>query len=586
MDIEVPVLIVGGGGCGLTASIFLSNLGVDHLLVEKHQTTSSLPKASYLNQRTMEILRAHGAAEPVYAGGAKMSDKYGRIRWQTSLGGNGPLDGRTFFEIDGFGGGSLTEIYERHGPCLPTNLPQIRLEPVLRELAERRGPQRLRFGHEVLSLEQDGDGVTTAIVDRVTDQHYTVRSQYVFAADGGKTIGPLLGIGMQGPTNMTDMVSAHIRADLSAWWPDDALITFFLNPDGGGSGWSSGAMVQLGPTWGAQSEEFQIVFAFRPDDPARFDENSIVPKVRALLKLPDLELSCVNLNHWIVEGVIAEKYQTGRVFLGGDAAHRHPPTTGLGLNGAIQDAHNLAWKLAWVLNGRSSAELLSTYQTERRAVGIENVEWALFTFANHGVVDAALGMPAGAPAPVQRQAFEQFLADTKLGAAMRARFAEVATTQRVELQAHDIEVGFHYDDGAIVPDGTPAPARDPMGCEHQPTTRPGHLLPHAWLIGSDGTACSTHDFTGASTRFVLISGPTGAQTWSTACAGVDVVVIGDGGGYTDPSGEWERLREIPDDGAILVRPDNHVAWRGRRPEDLNRALAQLQLQDHTGRGLA
>jgi 2,4-dichlorophenol 6-monooxygenase len=111
MDIDVPVVIVGGGGCGLTASIFLSKLSVDHLLVEKHQTTSSLPKASYLNQRSMEILRQHGAAGQVYAGGAKMSDKYGRIRWQTSLGGNGPLDGRAFFDIDGFGGGSLTKIY-------------------------------------------------------------------------------------------------------------------------------------------------------------------------------------------------------------------------------------------------------------------------------------------------------------------------------------------------------------------------------------------------------------------------------------------------------------------------------------------
>lgn len=110
MDIEVRVHIVGGG-CGLTAPIFLSKLSVDHLLVETHQTTPSLPKASYLNQRSMEILRQHGATEQVYAGGAKMSDKHGRVRWQTSLGGNGPLDGRAFFEIDGFGGGSLTEIY-------------------------------------------------------------------------------------------------------------------------------------------------------------------------------------------------------------------------------------------------------------------------------------------------------------------------------------------------------------------------------------------------------------------------------------------------------------------------------------------
>src|SRR5213596_4416482 len=102
--IKIPVLIIGGGGCGLSSSIFLSDLGVDHLLVERHASTSHLPKAHYLNQRTMEVLRQHGVAESVYAVGTPL-ENFGKVRWRTSLGGDGPLDARTIFEMDGFGGG-------------------------------------------------------------------------------------------------------------------------------------------------------------------------------------------------------------------------------------------------------------------------------------------------------------------------------------------------------------------------------------------------------------------------------------------------------------------------------------------------
>src|SRR5258705_369928 len=120
---------------------------------------------------------------------------------------------------------------------------------------------------------------------------------------------------------------------------------------------------------------------------------------------------------------------------------------------------------------------------------------------------------------------------------------------------------------------------DPMGCEHRPTTRPGHLLPHVWLTRRDGTTCSTHDFTGTSARFVLITDPSGAQTWPAPSEELAVVAIGDGGEYTDATGEWQRLREMSEEGAILVRPDNHVAWRGSRPEDLNHALTYLHLEN-------
>lgn len=337
----------------------------------------------------------------------------------------------------------------------------------------------------------------------------------------------------------------------------------------------------MGPTWGKHSEEWSITFGFRPDDPEKFDEITIIPKIRALLNIPDLDLTPINLSHWIVEAVLADRYRVGRVFIGGDAAHRHPPTTGLGLNTAIQDAHNLAWKLAAVLDERAEDALLDTYESERRPVGARNVEWAMFTFGNHAVVDAGFGLPPGAPPEVSLRAYQDFFADTPHGATLRARFAEVANTQRTEYQAHDIEIGFNYEVGALVPDGSRTPPRDPMGFAYQPTTRPGHRLPHAWLQ-HDGNQVSTHDLVGSPGGFVLLTGPSGASIWEAAAAraaaklGVSLttVVIGEGAPHTDPDGTWSVLREVAEDGAILVRPDNHVAWRAHDSATVDDTLTE------------
>ena len=564
-EIHVPVLIIGGGGCGLTTSILLSEHGIEHHLVERHSTTSHLPKAHYLNQRTMEVLRQVGVADSIYAVGTPPQNM-GKTRWVTSLGGDGELDGRTLFTLDSFGGGRLDSEYAVDSPCPSTNYPQIRLEPLLREHAEKRAPGSLHFCHELVSFEQDDEGVHAVILDRDSQQTYTVHAQYMVAADGGKTVGPELGVTMQGPTGILDMVSTHFTADLSQWWEDDVLITWLLNPEGAGS-WNSGAMAAMGPTWGRGSEEFVLHFTFRPDDPARFDEDAIVPRIRDLLKLPDLEMKVHKVSHWILEGVLADKYQIGRIFLSGDAAHRHPPTTGLGLNTAIQDAHNLAWKLASVLKGVAAPGLLDTYEAERRPVGMRNVDWAMFTFLNHMVIDAGLGLVPGQPLEAQIQVFRDFFSDTPMGETRRARASEVVATQRAEFQAHDLEIGFAYHEGALIPDGTEAPPRDPMGRVYYPTTRPGHRLPHTWLEHG-GQRISTHDLTENNSCFVLVVADKG-DGWAQAApqaaekfgVRVKVVVIGPDADYRDPQGEWNALRQISDTGAILVRPDNHVAWR-------------------------
>jgi 2,4-dichlorophenol 6-monooxygenase len=569
--ITVPVLIVGGGGCGLTSSIFLSDLGVDHLLVERHAGTSHLPKAHYLNQRTMEIFRQHGIAESLYAVGTPI-EYFGKVRWLTSLAGDGPLDARTIFEMDAFGGGTLRARYEQDSPGPSCNYPQLRLEPLLRRHAEARAPGRILYHHELVEWSEDADGVTAVVKNRDSDETFTVEADYLIAADGGKTVGPGLGVEMQGPRGLLDMVATHFSADLSQWWDESCLITWFLNPRGEGS-WGSGAMVPMGPTWGKASEEWVLYFAFRPDDPERFDEAAIVPRMRDLLNLPDLDPTVHRVSHWELEGVLADRYRVGRIFLAGDAAHRHPPTTGLGLNTAIQDAHNLAWKLAAVVGGTAGPALLDSYEPERQPIGMRNVDWALFTFLNHLVIDAGMGLIPGAPAEVQIAALEGYFAESPMGETRRARAAEVIATQRTEFQAHDLEIGFSYADGALVPDGSEAPPRDPMGSVYHPTTRPGHRLPHAWLEHR-GERLSTHDLTGASARFALLTGPAG-EAWCASAAqvadklGVPILAarIGGGGDYSDPTGTWEALRQIGDDGAVLVRPDNHVAYRSAGPVD-------------------
>ena len=564
-DFEVPVLIVGGGACGLTTSLLLSDLGVAHRLVERHPSTSILPKAHYLNQRTMEVFRQHGLADAIYAVGTPTANM-AKVRWRTSLGGDGPLDGKTFYEIDAFGGGKIAPTYARDSACLSCNYPQIRLEPLLRDHAEQRAPGRLRFGHELVGFIQDDDGVTATIKDVVKGQTYTVRAQYLIGADGGKTVGAMLGIETSGLSGVARIVSSHVTADLSPWWDEACLITWFINPEGSGA-FGSGAMVPMGPTWGKHSEEWIIHFSFPAEGGDSINEETVKPWLRALLKLPMPDLKVHKTSHWTLEAVLAERYRAGRVFLAGDAAHRHPPTTGLGLNTAVQDAHNLAWKLAAVLGGQAERKLLESFEAERQPIGRRNVDWAMFTAMNHAVLDAGMGFsPLQSPA-MRHASFETFFADTPMGATRRARAAEIFETQRTEFQAHDLEIGFCYVVGALVDDGTPAPIPDPMGGKYQPSTRPGQRLPHAWLT-RDGQGLSTHDLSGRSGALVLITGSDGAAWRNAASAvaqnlGIKLVqaAIGAGQTYADADGSWARVREISEQGAVLVRPDNHVGWR-------------------------
>ncbi|QRF61505.1 FAD-dependent monooxygenase [Variovorax paradoxus] len=563
-DIDVPVLIVGGGGCGLAASLFLSRQGIASLLIERHPAPGRLPKARYISQRTMELLRQFEVAERVYERSMPLAH-ISHIRWCTTLAGDGELDRRTFYRIESFGGGSLAQHYAKDSPCESTLYPQVRMEPLLRELASAEANAQVRYHHQLQSFEQDENGVTARVLDRDSGEEYRVRAKYLIGADGGKTVGPTLGAVMSGATDLAHMVTVYFRADLSKYWDDDhSMTTWFVNPEGGS--WASGVLGQLGPTrFGRYSEEWMFHFSFRPDDPSRFEESSLLPRMRELLKIPDLHPDIIGIGHWTVEGVLVDRYRWGRALLAGDAAHRHPPTTGLGLNSAIQDAHNLAWKLAAVLKGEAHDSLLDSYEAERRPVAAFNIQWALMTFQNHQLTDAGIGLVRG-NAELSQANFRRYFADDAEGRTRRARLAQIMEVQRMEWQAHDIELGYHYELGAVMPDGTPTPERDPLGQTYVPTTRPGHRLPHAWLE-RDGKQISTLDLVRPG-RFTLLTGRQGSA-WADAAATlahgaglpVDIVEIHDTATVRDVEGTWRCLRGVSSDGAILVRPDQHVAWR-------------------------
>jgi 2,4-dichlorophenol 6-monooxygenase len=198
-------------------------------------------------------------------------------------------------------------------------------------------------------------------------------------------------------------------------------------------------------------------------DPSKPDTDaSLVEQAIEHFKLRDVPLTVNKVTRWNVDSTIAERFVLGRVALIGDAAHQHPPTAGVGLNSGIQDAHNLAWKLALITRGKAKPGLLRTYETERRPVVERNTEWSFLTMKAMFATAAAISAPPGSPAGAGEIELRKMLADTPDGASRRTMANEIFRTQRAEYAAHDLEIGFHYEAGALVPDGTDPPVRDPV----------------------------------------------------------------------------------------------------------------------------
>jgi 2,4-dichlorophenol 6-monooxygenase len=584
---EVPVLIVGGGGAGLTASMLLARQGVDHQLVSARPGTSDLPKAHVLNQRAMEILEDCGVADEI-AKRSTPAEEMSATAWYAGFAGPSDEYGTRLARLESWGAGGENDNWRVASPWRSHNLPQIRLEPILRAGAERFSPGRIRFNHEVLELEQDSDGVIALVRDNDTGEEYRVRSGYLIGADGGRRCAGELGVRYEGLGVVTETATLHVSADFSRWARDpDVLIRWILSPQSG----ILVVMVPMGPErWGPTSEEWVIHVQYPVDDPRAQSDEKVEADVREAIGLPDLPMKIHKITRWSVDAVMASSFQVGRVFLVGDAAHRHPPTGGLGLTSAIHDVQNLCWKLAAVVAGRASPELLDSYEPERRSADERNAQRSLENAVNHFTIGDALGVSHEQGPQDNWASLRRMWSGLPEDAEHRRAVLRAIRSQSMEFNELNVEFGYAYESAAVVPDGTPAPAPVEEIRVYEPSTRPGAPLPHAWIDDEDGNRRPLKDLV-APGRFLLIAGEEGAD-WCEAATElaaeadlpIDAVRIGHlDGDLFDPRCQWLRHREIGRDGAVLVRPDRFIGWRslagsqdpaGELAEALARILAR------------
>ena len=564
----VPVLIVGGGGAGLSASMILSTYGVESLLVSALPSTSILPKAHVLGQRTMEIFTEVGVADEIYRRGTPQENLVA-TGFYAGVQGQNPNAGREIGKLETWGAGNRDPEYVDASPCPTTNLPQIRLEPILKAHADTLNPGGIRFNHEVIALEQTETGVRSTIRDRATGEEYQVHSQYVIAADGGRTVGKLVGITLEGERNILDMVSVHMSADLSDVLNDDSvLLRWLTNPDFGGT-FTGGVLCPMGPDhWGTQSEEWVFHIGYPHGDPDTGDREKVVAQMKTMLGMPDLGAEIHAVSVWTMEGIVADRFRADRVFVVGDAAHKHPPTSGLGLNSAIHDAHNLCWKLAQVLAGQAGDGLLDTYEAERKPVILRNIANSVNCTQDRFRLDAALGVSLEKTPEENWKSLEVIWDPSHPEYSERRDLVNNAlAAQSREFHHHGLEFGFTYDSAAVVDDGTPAVEPIDAVRLYESSTKPGHPLPHAFVTRR-GETFPLQNLTHRG-KFVLIAGEDG-QAWVEAAAKIaestgialEAVTVGaDDADLADVRFAWLRKRQITRHGAVLVRPDRFVGFR-------------------------
>jgi 2,4-dichlorophenol 6-monooxygenase len=562
---DVDVLIVGGGGAGLTASMLLSKHGVDHLLVSALPTTSILPKAHVLNQRTMEILSDVGVADAIAAKSTPPM-QMAAMGWYAGFAGDEADAGRCIAKIESWGHGGDDPMWSAASACVSRNLPQIRLEPLLKARAEELAPGRIRFHHEVTHLEQDAHGVTAHVKNRDDGGEYTIRSRYVIGADGGRTIPKIVGIGYEGLGVVASSATVHVSADFSRWARDpDVLIRWIWSPTLG----ALAVMVPMGPDkWGPDSEEWVYHLSYQGETLWAMTDAEVEAEMRLALGIGDHPMQIHKLTRWKLEGVLAQKFRARRVFLAGDAAHRHPPTGGLGLTSAVQDVHNLCWKLALVLQGKASDQLLDTYEAERRPTDARNIERSLENSVAHFQVGDALGLSRERGAEANRESLARLFSQRPEHSAYRSAVLRAIRQCTKESSELNVEYGYRYASAAVIPDGTPEPQNVDDVRNYEPSARPGSPLPHAWIDDESGARRPIKDLVGIN-RFLLIAGEDG-QAWCEAAraaakstgVAIDAVRIGHvDGDLFDPRLAWSRARGISPQGAVLVRPDRFVGWR-------------------------
>jgi 2-polyprenyl-6-methoxyphenol hydroxylase-like FAD-dependent oxidoreductase len=532
----VPVVIVGGSLVGLTTSLLLASQGVENLVVERHRGTAIHPRAASFHQRTMEVFRSVGLQDAVEAAAAREFVQNGAIVSVPDL----SSENQTFFFRH------FNEGVETLSPTSRLFITQVGLEPLIRDTAQERGAEHL-FGTELVSFEQDEDGVTSVLRRRDGGEERTVRSDYLVGADGAHSlVRERLGIRMEGRGAFAECVTIYFRADMRDLIGDRALSVVYVNhPE----------LLGFFRFSLAGDSGFLAVFSTTEPDGSRdthvaedMDTDRSVALVRKALGRQDIDVEVESVQRWTAAAAWASRYQDGRVFLAGDAAHVMPPTGGFGGNTGVADAHNLAWKLAMVTGGAASPALLETYDAERRPIARLVVEQAYTRYVLR--VDPSLPRDDLAP----------------------------------PLDDASIELGpVHRSDAVMGTADDGSPLADPR----EPGSRVGVRAPHMSVLLDDAPV-SIHDLFGRG--FVLLAGPDGALWCRAARDAADVdgaalrcYRLAADGDVGDEAEQFPTVYGVGRDGAVLVRPDGIVAWQAASAHEAPREQLERALRHILGR---
>ncbi|MDJ1016499.1 MAG: FAD-dependent monooxygenase [Paracoccaceae bacterium] len=567
VDITTDVLIIGTGPAGSSSAALLSSYGIENMVINRYRWLANTPRAHITNQRTMEVLRDLGR---------DVEDEAYLFATEQELMGENvfceSLAGEEIGRMNSWGTHPLSKAeHLMSSPTFMNDLPQTFMEPLLFKTACSRGTQA-RMSTEYKSHVQDADGVTTTCLDRLTGEEITIRSKYLIGADGGNSLVaenerlPIAGkMGVGGSMNIL------FKADLSKYVAHRPSVLYWVMQPGADVGGIGMGLVRMIRPW----NEWLIVWGYDINEPAPdVDEAMATEVARQLVGDPELEIELLSANTWTVNDAYAERMSNGRVFIMGDAAHRHPPSNGLGSNTSIQDAFNLCWKLASVLKGQAGETLLDTYTAERAPVAKQIVTRANQSIGEFGPIFEALGMTGGTDIEKIKANMDARCGTGPEAEAQRAALNAAIAFKKYEFDAHGVEMNQRYRSDAIVTDRQMEPdfALD-ADLHYQPTTWPGARVPHSWLFDADGAKHSTLDLTGHG-KFTVLTG-LGGEDWVEASKavsdelGIEIAarVIGPRQKYVDLTGDWSRSREVEDTGCLVVRPDHHVCWRAEAMVD-------------------
>jgi putative polyketide hydroxylase len=528
-DMEVPVLIVGGSLVGMSAALLLGHHGIPALVVEHHRGTAIHPRAAMITQRTMEIFRTVGVEQIVLQKSDEQFVQDGAIMAVETLAGK---------ELAWFIA-NLNEGVRDVTPSSRIFITQSLLEPLLKSRAEELGA-RLQFATEMVSFEEDSSGVTAQIRERDSGKISSVRARYMIAADGSHSqIRDRLGTRMLGHGVFSKSITIYFRGDVSALLRGRSLsVMYVVNSTLSGffrieKPFTSGflAVHWLGDSKNPVTDVSQGL-----------TDERCLEMLHAALGTDQVPVTIENVMQWDASADTAECFQHGRIFLAGDAAHVMPPSGGFGGNTGVQDAHNIAWKLAAVLKGIAGEALLSTYDAERRPAAAFTVE----------------------------QAYSRYVTRS-------APYLRSENMQAIENDLN-IELGYCYRSPAVIPD--PDEKRVAHDNPRETRGRPGTRAPHVWLERR-GEKISSLDLFGG--NFVLLAGPEG-HAWKESGRdaakqlglSLDVYQVGSDG-VTDPSGTFADAYGIGRSGALIVRPDGFVGWRAKGAEEASPAMVHNAL---------